>query len=116
MSGGAYREADEQQLAYVLLALAHDDLADGVRARAGVVRVRLVRRAHTVAVLDDLQHLLLANDLALEQAVHLHLVVLVLEDRELGLVVEQVEQLAAVDLEEAHDELRILPRNAHPAG
>ena len=78
--------------------------------------MRLVRCAYAVAVLDNLKHLLFASNFALEQTVHLNLVVLILEDGELRLVVQKIEELATIDFEEAHNELWVLSRNRNPEG
>uniref|UniRef100_A0A7S3CME7 Uncharacterized protein n=1 Tax=Strombidium rassoulzadegani TaxID=1082188 RepID=A0A7S3CME7_9SPIT len=92
-------QVDEEELAALLHALLLDlDLSDGVGATRGVVGLRGVRRPHLVTLLYQLKNLVVVVHELLSQPRDLDSVVFVLAQAQLLMVVEQIVELAAVDL------------------
>jgi hypothetical protein len=95
----AASQINEQQLPRLLRALlVHLYLAYGVTAARRVVGLGGVRRAHTVPEGDQVQYLLLALHELLLEALNLNFLALVLQNLQLLVIVQQVEELAPVDL------------------
>lgn len=85
------------------------DLEHGVRPRRVRVGRRLAGRPRTVAVLNDLQHLVHTVHHALRQSDHLHLLLAVLQHSQLLLVRQQIKHFAAVNLKETgrHHQIQV---------
>jgi hypothetical protein len=96
-------EINQRQLAvqFARCAVANGNLANAVRTRGYVVHLGRVRRAQTVALLDDLEQLVRRCGLHFLQINNLHFAASILADRKL-LPVQQVLAPAPIDLEKAH--------------
>ncbi len=79
-----------------------------MRPRGVVVRRGDARRANVIAQLNQLQHVLHRLDAPLAEADNLHLTPGVLQHAQLLLVVQQVKDLARVDLKEAGRHVQVL--------
>mmetsp|Transcript_19888 Transcript_19888/g.62585 ORF Transcript_19888/g.62585 Transcript_19888/m.62585 type:complete len:536 (-) Transcript_19888:53-1660(-) len=101
--GAALRagQVDQGQFPDGLGAAPQDDLADGVRARRGVVRLGALRRPQPVPPVYRGQQGLRVRDALLGQVDHVHFALAVLEDLEPRSLPEQVLAPSAVYLEEA---------------
>lgn len=73
------------------------DLADSMTATRSVVRLRRVRRPHSVPLVNQLNDLLLRAHKVLREALNLNLLALVFEDLENLVIVEQVVDFTAID-------------------
>lgn len=70
----------------------------------GVIGCGLVSSPHTVAVVYNLKHLLLASSLSLFQPLDLDSLEFILQNLEFLLSIQEVHYFASVNFEEAHKE------------
>jgi hypothetical protein len=89
------------------LAISHFDLADGVGTTRGIVSSRAVSSARRMPIINYVEHLFLAFSLALLEAWNLDLTVCILLDDELLFTIEQIKELATINLKERHVERTI---------
>ena len=100
-------QIDEGDLAVVFVFVLEADLEDGVGAGGVVVGVVLGGHPQHAALLDQVQKLLGAADVLLVQPDHVDVALVVLADVQHVPAVEQVVELAAVDLVEGHVYLQV---------
>jgi len=78
----------------------HDlDLADSVRAGGSIISFRCMGSPDTISEINEIQDLLLRRHKLLLQPLNLNFLLLVLQNLQLFVIVEEVKEFAAVDLE-----------------